>query len=236
MEKAVVIKENKDRYGFVLPIEFRGDFSDDEKIKILQSYFQNMVFALLENKTEEEFIRGIMSIWQSDGYIARRYLSKTFDYSWNILGPMSEMMMDSASKLLKENPDWPPNLAASIIFCVNAMEMVINNKLMNRFNEINRHDKAKLVEDDRSLSLEDKFTWLLNDAFNSSLKSDDTLWMWFLDIKNMRNKIIHLKKSSDGTDITLNDKAGNPRKKLDKLFCKEAIQYTQKGLDYLKAL
>ncbi|CAG1020209.1 hypothetical protein DOJK_00177 [Patescibacteria group bacterium] len=29
---------------------------------------------------------------------------------------------------------------------------------------------ARLVEDDKSLSLEDKLCWLLTDAFNSSLK------------------------------------------------------------------
>ncbi|MCX5886674.1 MAG: hypothetical protein NT096_12330 [Proteobacteria bacterium] len=236
MEKKVLIKEDKDSVRFVLPLEFDGDFSDDEKIKLLQSYFREMVCALLENKTEEEFFKNIADVWKSKGYIVRNLISTTFTSKYNILSSLPEMMIHSALKLLGENSGWPPNLSAAIVFCVNAMEIVVNNKLIDRFNQIGRLDKVELVQDDKGLSLEDKFTWLLNDAFGSSLKNENTLWTWFLDIKGMRNKVVHLKKDSDGTDITLNDKNGNPRKKLDATFAREAIEHTLQILNYLKAI
>lgn len=236
MKKVISIKEKEDRNRFVLPIEFGEEFSDDEKIKILQSYFQAMVDALLANKTEDKFMEGIKESWKSEGYTVMQLVSRTFTYRWNILGPLPEMMMHSASSLLKENSGWPPNLAAALIFCINAIEISVNNILIDRFNTINRPDKSKLVEDDRGLSLEDKFTWLLNDAFGASLKNENILWVWFLDIKNMRNKIVHFKKDSDGTDITLNNQDGTPRKKLDEAFTSEAIRHTNEILDFLRVL
>jgi hypothetical protein len=99
-----------------------------------------------------------------------------------------------------------------------------------------RTDKAGLVEDERSLSLEDKFSWLLTDAFNSSLKEQNTLWQWFYNIKKMRDKIIHLKKDSDGTDIVLKDKNGNVLHKLDEAFAISAIDHTRKILTFLENL
>lgn len=203
MEKMIKIKESRDRSGFVSPLEFSDDFSEDEKTTILNIYFQEMVCALIENRREEEFVESIKNILRSNKYTVMQSVSATLTYSWNVHGPLHEMMMYSASKFLKENHAWPPNLAAAIIFCINALEIYVNIKLIGKFNTLGRADKARLVEDDKSLSLEDKLCWLLTDAFNSSLKEQNTLWQWFDNIKKMRNKIIHQKKDSDGTDIVL---------------------------------
>lgn len=234
MEKKITIKESKDRCGFVSPLEFSDDFSEDEKTNILNLYFQEMVRALIENKSEKEFFESIKNILRSSKYTVMQSVSVTLSYSWNILGPLPEMMMYSASELLKENYVWPPNLAAAIIFCINALEISVNIKLISRFNAMGRADKVKLVEDDRSLSLEDKFSWLLTDAFNSSLKGQSTLWQWFHNIKIMRNEIIHRKKDSDGTDMVL--KKGNVVHRLDEVFVKNAIENTQKILTFLEKL
>ena len=53
MEKMITIKESKDRSGFVSPLEFSDDFSEDEKTNILNLYFQEMVRALIENRIIE---------------------------------------------------------------------------------------------------------------------------------------------------------------------------------------
>ncbi|NUO10255.1 MAG: hypothetical protein HUU08_16605 [Candidatus Brocadia sp.] len=236
MEKKITIKESKDRCGFVSPLEFSDDFSEDEKTNILNLYFQEMVRALIENKNEEEFVESIKNRLRSNKYTVIQSVSATLTFSWNILGPLPEMMMYSASKFLKENHAWPPNLAAVIIFCINALEISVNIKLIDKFNTMGRSDKARLVKDDRSLSLEDKFSWLLTDAFNSSLKVQNILWTWLDNIKKMRNEIIHLKKDSDGTDIVLKDKEGNIVHKLDEVFTKNAIEHTQKILTFLEKL
>ena len=52
----------------------------------------------------------------------------------------------------------------------------------------------------------------------------------------MRNKIIHHKKDSDGTDIVLKDKEGNVVHKLDEVFAKNAIENTQEILTFLENL
>ena len=236
MEKLITIKESKDRSGFVSPLEFSDDFPEDEKTNILNLYFQEMVRALIENRREGEFVKAIKNILRSNKYTVMQSVSATLTYRWNILGPLREMMMYSASKFLKENPAWPPNLAAAIIFCINALEIYVNIKLIDKFNTMGRADKARLVEDDKSLSLEDKLCWLLTDAFNSSLKEQNTLWQWFDNIKKMRNKIIHHKKDSDGTDIVLKDKEGNVVHKLDEVFAKNAIENTQEILTFLENL
>lgn len=185
MEKLITIKESNDRSGFVSPLEFSDDFSEDEKTNILNLYFQEMVRTLIENRSAEEFFESIKNILRSNKYTVMQSVSATLTYSWNIHGPLPEMMLYSASKFLEENHAWPPNLSAAIIFCINALEISVNIKLFSRFNAMGRADKAKLVEDDRSLSLEDKFSWLLTDAFNSSLKGQNILWSWFDNIKNM---------------------------------------------------
>ena len=163
-------------------------------------------------------------------------MNTTFTHNWNVLGPLPEMMMYSASKLLKENHAWPPNLAAAIIFCINALEISVNIKLIDKFNALGRADKAEFVENDRRLSLEDKFSQLLTYAFNSSLKGQDILWTWLGNIKKMRNKIVHLKKDSDGTDIVLRNKDGNVLHKLDEAFAISAIEHTHKILTFLENL
>ena len=236
MEKLITIKESKDRSGFVSPLEFSDDFPEDEKTNILNLYFQEMVRALIENRREEEFVESIKNILRSNKYTVMQSVSATLIYSWNILGPLPEMMMYSASKLLKENHAWPPNLAAAIIFCINALEISVNIKLIDKFNALGRADKAEFVENDRRLSLEDKFSQLLTYAFNSSLKGQDILWTWLGNIKKMRNKIVHLKKDSDGTDIVLRNKDGNVLHKLDEAFAISAIEHTHKILTFLENL
>ena len=237
MEKLIMIKESKDRSGFVSPLEFSDDFSEDEKTNILNLYFHEMVRALIENRSEEEFFKSIKNILRSSKYTVMQSVSATLTYSRNILGPLPEMMMYSASKILKENHAWPPNLAAAIIFCINALEISVNIKLIDKFNTMGRSDKARLVKYDRSLSLEDKFSWLLTDAFNSTLlKGQNILWTWLDNIKKMRNEIIHLKKDSDGTDIVLKDENGNVLHKMDVAFAISAIEYTHKILTFLEKL
>lgn len=234
MEKLIMIKESKDRSGFASPLEFSDDFSEAEKTNILNLYFQEMVRALIENRREEEFVESIKNILRSNKYTVMQSVSAPLTISWNIHGPLHEMMLYSASKFLEENHAWPPNLAAAIIFCINALEISVNIKLINRFNAMGRADKAKLIEDDRSLSLEDKFSWFLTDAFNFSLKGQSTLWQWFHNIKKMRNEIIHRKKDSAGTEMVL--KKGNVLHKLDEVFVKNAIENTQKILTFLEKL
>jgi len=231
--KSITIKSGERKNSFTIPLEFNGDFSDDEKIEILKLYFQEMASALLKKKTLGEFIDIIKNILKSKGYPVMQSVSITQEIRFNIFGPLSEMMISSASQILQENPTWPPNLAASIIFCVNALEIDINNKLINKFIAAKRPDKVKLVEKDRRLSLEDKLSWLLTEAFGKSLKENNTLWNWFLDIKKMRNMIVHFKKDTDGTNMTLKNKPG---KKLNNEFVIEAIENTKKIIDYLKSL
>ncbi|CAG1020210.1 hypothetical protein DOJK_00178 [Patescibacteria group bacterium] len=50
----------------------------------------------------------------------------------------------------------------------------------------------------------------------------------------MRNKIIHQKKDSDGTDIVLKDKEGIVVHKLDEVFAKNAIEHTQEILTFFR--
>lgn len=235
MEKTIWIKQS-DRKGFALPLEFSEDILDVEKSKILNLYFQEMVNSLTRNKAEKEFIETIKNILRSEGYMVMQNISSSLPLSRNIHGPLPDMIMYSASELIKNNPDWPPNLATAMILCGNALEIVVNKKLIDKFNEIQRPDKAELVEKDKSLSLKDKLTWLLTDAFNQSLKKDNTLWMWFKDINKMRNEIVHCKKGSLEA-IEIEAKANHGCKtKLDKTFVKDAIAYSEKILAFLENL
>lgn len=236
MEKTLRLKESEDRRRFILPLEFSGDFADDEKIKILKLYFQEMLSALLSNKTEEEFLEDIKDIFKSNGYNILQTVSKTLTYSWDIHGPLHEMMMLTASEFIKSKPHWPPNLAAAMILCSNVLEVVVNNRLIEKFEKLGRKDKVTLVKEEKKISVGDKLTWLLNDAFNRSLKDDNTLWTWFLDINTMRNKIVHCKENSL-EKIEIEAKANHGHKtKLSEAFVTEAITYTRKILIFLEKL
>ena len=80
MEKLITIKESKDRSGFVSPLEFSDDFSEDEKTRILNLYFQEMVRGLIENRREEEFVESIKNILRSYKYTVIQSMNTTFTH------------------------------------------------------------------------------------------------------------------------------------------------------------
>jgi len=81
MEKLITIKESKDRSGFVSPLEFSDDFSEDEKTRILNLYFQEMVRGLIENRREEEFVESIKNILRLNKYTVMQSVSAPLTYS-----------------------------------------------------------------------------------------------------------------------------------------------------------
>lgn len=227
MSKSIVLKDNN---TFDIPFEFRGDFSNEEKSEVLNIYYHELQNALLNNATKEEFISIIKDIYNSKGYILMLQVTKGLSYSWNIFGLLPEMMIHKADELIKTNPTWPVNQSAAVILCGNALEVSINVKLIDKFKLLGRNDKADKINNDKGISIEDKFSLFLMDACNDSLKNHNQLWEWFKKIVGMRNTIIHLKINTDGTDIKYKDK------NLDTQFVTEVIVKTKEILDYLNKL